>query len=92
MTSKKDKGKIDSKALVLKSESTVATSSLISSVDLANRFSPFSLELLVSYSSTLISPYDPFADFSKKSRVPYIDYKKTICFHGCPLLSTFVYH
>ena len=76
MASKKDKGKIDSKALVLKPESTIATSFLISSVDLANGFSPFSPELPVSYSSTLISPYDPFADFSQKSRVPYIDYKK----------------
>jgi hypothetical protein len=41
MASKMDKGKINSKALVLKSESTIAIS-LISSVDLANRFSPFS--------------------------------------------------
>jgi hypothetical protein len=40
MASKKDKGKgkIDSKALVLKPESTLASSSSISLVDLANRF------------------------------------------------------
>jgi hypothetical protein len=78
MASKNDKGKgkIDSKALVLKPESTLATSSPISSVDLANRFSPFSPDLPVSYSSTLISPYDPFVDFPQKSRVPFIDHKK----------------
>jgi hypothetical protein len=86
MTSKKDKGKIDSKALVLKPESNVATSSPTSSVALANRFSPFSPEFSISYSSTLASPYDPFVDFSQKSRVPYIDYKKTLCLHASSLL------
>jgi hypothetical protein len=75
MASKKDKGNIESKALVLKPESTVTTSSLISSVDWLIGFFPFSPELPVSYSSTLISPYNPFADFSQKSKVPYIDYK-----------------
>jgi hypothetical protein len=77
MTSKKDKEKIDSKALVLKPESAVATSSPISSIQLANRFSPFSSNLPVSYSSTLIYPFDPFVDFPQKSRVPYIDHKKS---------------
>jgi hypothetical protein len=63
MASKKDKEKTDSKALVLKSESAVATSSPISSIELANRFSPFNSDLPVSYSSTLIYPFDPFVDF-----------------------------
>jgi hypothetical protein len=76
MASKKDKEKTDSKALVLKPESAVATSSPISSIELANRFSPFSSDLPVSYSSTLISPFDPFADFPQKSRVPFIQHKK----------------
>ena len=76
IASKKDKGKIDSKALVLKPKLNVVTSSSTSSVALANRFSPFSPELLIFYSSTLASPYDPFVDFSQKSRVPYVDYKK----------------
>ena len=67
MATKKDKGKTESKALVVKPESSVPNSSLISSVDLVNRFSPFSPELLVSYSSTLISPYDPFSDFFSKN-------------------------
>jgi hypothetical protein len=76
MASKKDKEKMDFRALVLKPESNVATSSPTSLVALANRFSRFSPELSISYSSTLASPYDPFVDFSQKSRVPYIDYKK----------------
>ena len=84
MASKKDKEKIDSKALVLKTESNVATSSLISLVALANRFSIFSPELPISYSSTLASPYDPFVDFSQKSRVPYIDYKKPYAYMPVP--------
>jgi hypothetical protein len=50
---------------------------LISSIELANRFSPFSSDLPVSYSSTLISPFDPYVDFPQKSRVPYIDHKKS---------------
>jgi hypothetical protein len=93
MASKKDKGKgkIDSKALVLKPESTPpVTSSPISAVDLVNRFSPFNL--LVSYSSTLISSYDPFADFPQKSRVPFIQHKKTLSLHGSPLFPTSIYH
>jgi hypothetical protein len=77
MASKKDKEKIDSKALVLKSEPVVATSSPISSIDLANRFSPFNSDLPVSYFSTLISPFDPFVDFPQRSRVPFIDHKKS---------------
>ena len=84
MATKEDKGKTDSKAVVLKPESIIANSSLISSVDLANRFSPFSPELPISYSSTLISPYDPFSDFSQKSRVPYIDYKKPSTYMAIP--------
>jgi hypothetical protein len=49
MANKKDKGKIDSKALVAKPESTVANSSSISSVALTNRFSPVSPDLPISY-------------------------------------------
>ena len=79
MGPKKDKGKkvlsYDSQALVLKPESNVPKS-LVSSLDLANRFSRFSNDQLVSYSSTLISSYDPFVDASKKSRIPGIDFKK----------------
>jgi hypothetical protein len=67
MAPKKDNGKnistIGSKALVLKPESNIAASpSPVSSLDLANRFSPFSSNYPISYSSTLISPYDPFID------------------------------
>jgi hypothetical protein len=76
MASKKDKGKIDSLALVLKPESTIATSSTISSVALTNRFTPFSPESPISYSNTLISPYNPFVNSSQKSRFPYINYDK----------------
>jgi hypothetical protein len=83
VASKKDKEKIDSKVLVLKPESDVATSSPISSIELANRFSPFSYALPVSYSSTLISPFDSFVDFPQRSRVPYIDHKK---FSACMIL------
>jgi hypothetical protein len=87
MASKKDKGKgnIDSKALVLKPESTPPiTSSPISAVDLVNRFSPFNPDLLVSYSSTLISPFDPFVDFPQRSRVPFIDHKKSSAYMILP--------
>jgi hypothetical protein len=89
MEPKKDKRKSiltnDSKALVLKSESNVATSaSPILSLDLAHRFSPFSFDYPVSYSSTLISPYDPFVDASKKSRVPSIDFKKPSAYMVLP--------
>ena len=83
MGPKKDKGKkvlsYDSHALVLKPESNVPKSP-VSSLDLANRFSPFSNDQLVSYSNTLISPYDPFVDASKKSRVPRIDFKKPLAY------------
>jgi hypothetical protein len=87
MASKKDKGKgkIDSKALVLKPESTPpVTSSPISTIDLVNRFSPFNPDLPVSYFSTLISPYDPFADFPQKSRVPFIQHKKPSAYMVLP--------
>jgi hypothetical protein len=84
MASKKYKGKIDSMALVLKPESIVATSSLISSVALTNRFSPFRPESPISYSSTLISPYDPFVDSSQKSRFPYINYDKPSTYMTVP--------
>jgi hypothetical protein len=87
MASKKDKGKrkIDSKALVLKPESTpLVSSSPISAVDLVNRFSPFNLDLPVSYSNTLISPYDPFVDFPQKSRVPFIEHKKPSAYMVLP--------
>jgi hypothetical protein len=77
MASKKDKEKIESKALVLKPESAIASSSLISSVELANRFSPFNPDLPVSYSSTLITPFDPFVEFPQKPRIPYIKHKKS---------------
>ena len=86
MATEKDKGKTDSKALVVKPESSVPNSSLISYVDLANRFSSFSPELPVSYSSILISPYNPFSDFSQESRVPFIDYKKPSAYMICDLL------
>ena len=88
MGPKKDKGKkvlsYDSQALVLKPESNVPKSH-VSSLDLANRFSPFSNDQLVSYSNTLISPYDPFVDASKKSRVPGIDFKKPSAYLTFPL-------
>jgi hypothetical protein len=81
MAPKKNKGKNvstnDSKALVLKTESNVAVLvSPILSLDLANRFSHFSSDYPILYSSTLISPYDPFVDASKKSRATGTDFKK----------------
>ena len=79
MAPKKDKGENistdDSKTLVIKAKSNVVNSPVLS-LDLANRFSPFSLGYPILYCSTLISPYDPFVDASKKSRVPGTDYKK----------------
>jgi hypothetical protein len=51
---------------------------------LANKFSPFNPELPISYSNTLASPYDPFVDFSQKSKVPYIDYKKPSAYMPVP--------
>jgi hypothetical protein len=92
MESKKDKEKTDSKALILKPESVVATSSPISSIELANRFSHFSSDLPASYSSTLISPFDPFVDFPQKSRVPFINHKKILSLHDSPLFRTFIYN
>jgi hypothetical protein len=87
MASKKDKGKgkIDSNALVLKPKSTPpVTSSPISAVDLVNRFSPFNPDLPVSYSSTLISPYDPFVDFPQKFKVPFTEHKKPSAYMVLP--------
>jgi hypothetical protein len=65
MASKKDKEKIDSKSLVLKLESVIATSPTMSFVALTNKFSAFSPRSPISYSSTLASPYDPFVISSK---------------------------
>ena len=48
------------------------------------RFSLFSLDLPISYSSTLISPYDPFQDSSQKSKVPYTNYDKTFAYMAIP--------
>jgi hypothetical protein len=76
MASKKDKEKIDSKSLVLKLESAIATSPTVSSVALTNRFLAFSPGSPISYSSTLASPYDSFVDSFQKSRFPFIKYDK----------------
>ena len=73
MAPKKDKGK--SQALVLKSESNLV--SPITATELANRFAPLGSEYpIASYSSTLITPYDPFADVSQKSRFTGTPFKK----------------
>jgi hypothetical protein len=89
MAPKKDKHKNistnDSKAQVLKPESNVAASaSPISSLDLANWFSPFSSKYPILYSSTLISPYDPFVNASKKSKVPSTNFKKPFAYMVLP--------
>ena len=83
MASKKDKEKIDSKALALKPKSNITTS-LFSLVTLTNRFSTFSPTSPISYSNTLASPYDPFVDSSQKSRVPYINYDKPFAYMAVP--------
>ena len=72
-----------SKTLAIKAKSNVVNSP-VSSLDLANRFSSFSPNYLISYSSTLISPCDPFIDASKKFRVPGIDYKKPSAYVTLP--------
>jgi hypothetical protein len=77
MGPKKDKGK--SQALVISSESK-ALSASISATELANRFSPLGNEIsTASYSSTLVSPFDPFADISLKPSgyVPKPSFHKT---------------
>jgi hypothetical protein len=80
MAHRKDKGK--STALVpVKSKSPASP---IFSIDLANRFPPFSSEYPVSYSSTLIAPYDPFVDVSQKSRVPGTVYNKPSAYMVLP--------
>ena len=73
MASKKDKGKFQ----VLKSESNAISVSPTSATKLANRFAPLGSEYpIASYSSTLITPYDPFADVSQKSRFADTSFKK----------------
>jgi hypothetical protein len=76
MAPKKDNGK--SKALVLQPESKlVAPASPISATDLANRFAPLGSKYpIVSYFSTLVTPFDPFADQSQKPRFAGTSYKK----------------
>jgi hypothetical protein len=55
--------------LVLTSESNVALASLIFATELANRFAPLGSEYpITSYSSTLVAPFDHFADVSQKPR------------------------
>jgi hypothetical protein len=49
MAIKKDKEKMDSKALVLKPESTITASPTISSIALTNRFSAFGPRSLMWY-------------------------------------------
>jgi hypothetical protein len=64
MAPKKDKGK--SQALVISSESN-SLAPPISATELANRFTPLGNEIsLATYSSTLVSPFDPFAVVSLK--------------------------
>jgi hypothetical protein len=77
MGPKKDKGK--SQALVISSESKTLTPP-ISATELANRFAPLGNEISsASYSSTLVTPFDPFADVSLKSlsHVPKPSFRKT---------------
>jgi hypothetical protein len=69
---KKDKEKMDSKALILKPESTIAASPAISSIALTNRFSALNPGSPVSYSNTLVSAYDSFVDSSQKPRALFI--------------------
>jgi hypothetical protein len=64
MAPKKDKGK--SQALVISSESK-SLAPPISATELANRFTPLGNEISsATYSSTLVSPFDPFAVVSLK--------------------------
>ena len=65
---------MDSMALVLKLESTIAASLTISSIALTNRFSTFSLGSPVSYSSNLAFAYDPFVGSSQKLGTLFIKY------------------
>ena len=75
MAPKKNKGK--SQALVLKSEFNAITTSPIFATELANRFAPLGSEYpIASYSSTLISPFDPFVDVSQKFRFAGTAFKK----------------
>ena len=75
MAPKKDKG--TSQALVLKSESNAIIASPISATELANRFAPLGSEYpIASYSSALITSFDPFADASQKSRFAGTSFKK----------------
>jgi hypothetical protein len=77
MGPKKDKGK--SQALVISSEPKALTPP-ISATELANRFAPLGNEIsTASYSSTLVTPFDPFADVSLKSSgyVPKPSFQKT---------------
>jgi hypothetical protein len=77
MGPKKDKGK--SQALVISSESKALTPP-ISATELANRFAPLGNEIsTASYSSTLVTPFDPFVDVSLKSSgyVPRPSFQKT---------------
>jgi hypothetical protein len=68
----KDKGK--SQALVLTSESNVSP---ISATELANRFAPLGTDYPnASYSSTLVTPFDPFADVTQKPRFAGSSFKK----------------
>ena len=77
MGPRKDKGK--TQALVISSEPK-ALSASISATELANRFAPLGNEIsTASYSSTLVTPFDPFADVSLKSPcyVPKPSFQKT---------------
>jgi hypothetical protein len=68
----KDKGK--SQALVLTSESNVSP---IFATKLANRFAPLGTDYpIASYSSTLVTPFDPFADVTQKPRFAGTSFKK----------------
>jgi hypothetical protein len=77
MGPKKDKGK--SQALVISSESKTLNPP-ISATELANRFAPLGNKISsASYSSTLVTPFDPFANVSLKSssHVPKPSFRKT---------------
>jgi hypothetical protein len=84
MASKKDKGKSKvrnpANALVNKSESTP----IDSHVTITNRFMAFSLEPSISYSSTLISSYDPFVVSSQKPRTPFVKHEQASTYVRVP--------
>ena len=67
---------MDSKALVLKPESTTIVSPAISPIVLTNWFLTFNPGSPATYSNALASAYDPFIVSSQKPITPFVKYDK----------------